>query len=164
MNTPPLPAEDIDRIMEVMGLAFDPAYGEAWTRRQVSDAMLMDHCHWAVIGPDGRRPAGSEPAAGFYLSRMTLDEEELLLLAVRPEMRRRGIGRQLIQYFINSSIERGVKRILLEMREGNPAEILYRNCGFRPIGRRPKYYAGPGGSRLDAITFERIIHTMGSGE
>ena len=33
-------AADIDRIMEVMALAFDPAFGEAWTRRQVVDALM----------------------------------------------------------------------------------------------------------------------------
>ncbi|MEO0057507.1 MAG: hypothetical protein RIT17_960, partial [Pseudomonadota bacterium] len=36
----PCPAT-IDRIMAVMEAAFDPAYGEAWNRRQVADALSM---------------------------------------------------------------------------------------------------------------------------
>ena len=32
------PADDLDRLMAVMNTAFDPTFGEAWTRRQVEDA------------------------------------------------------------------------------------------------------------------------------
>lgn len=148
-----LSADDIDRLMAVMTAAFDPAFGEAWTRRQVEDALLIGTCHYGLIAPHGAAPADDEPAAGFFLSRHGVEEEELLLLAVDPAFRRLGLGAKLLRGFADAARERGARRLLLEMRRGNPAEALYRGHGFQPVGERPKYYRTPGGERLDAITF-----------
>ena len=139
--------DDVDRIMAVMAAAFDPAWAEAWTRRQVSDALVLGNCHYALIGTSG------ESATGFYLSRTAYDEEELLLLAIDPAFQRRGIGRLLLAQFIGDAKARGAIRLLLEMRRGNPAEALYRRAGFVPIGVRPNYYRLLGGQTNDAITF-----------
>jgi [ribosomal protein S18]-alanine N-acetyltransferase len=147
------PADDLDRIMAVMQAAFDPAFGEAWTRRQVEDALLAGHCHYQLIAPDGGSVAAGAPAAGFCLSRHGFEEEELLLFAVDPRWRRRGLGRALLERFASTALRRGARRLLLEMRDGNPAERLYRQHGFVPIGRRRNYYRGPGGALFDAVTF-----------
>lgn len=157
MNTLDRIQDDIDRIMEVMTAAFDPAFGEAWTRRQVLDALTLGNCHFHVLDFDGEAAGDGTPAAGFYMSRNAFDEEELLLLAVSPQARRRGIGARLLKLFAENAQTRGVTRLVLEMRDGNPAEFLYLGAGFEPIGRRPKYYRGPGGIRIDAITFERRL-------
>ena len=145
--------DDLDRIMAVMQAAFDPAFGEAWTRRQVEDALLIGNCHYRLIGADGGVPPDGEPAAGFSLSRHGFGEEELLLFAVSPEFRMRGIGRRLLEGFADDARKRGAERLLLEMRRGNPAEILYRQFGFEPVGERPNYYRSADGTRIDAITF-----------
>lgn len=147
------PTDDIDRIMAVMEAAFDPAYGEAWNRRQVEDALTMGHCHYQLIGPDGGPPEAGELAAGFYMSRTGFDEEELLLFAVDPAWRQRGLGQALLRNFAEAARQRGIRRLILEMRKGNPAESLYRRFGFEQIGERRDYYRAPDGSRLDAQTF-----------
>ena len=157
MSTLPLPVDDTDRIMEVMELAFDPAFGEAWTRRQVADALVIGNCRYGLLDAEGRLPEEGMPAAGFFMTRGVLDEAELLLLAVRPDRRRGGIGRKLLEAFAKDALQHGQTRLLLEMRDGNPAEILYRGFGFRQIGRRPKYYAGADGTRMDALTFEKLL-------
>ena len=157
MSTLPLPVDDADRIMGVMECAFDPAYGEAWTRRQVVDALVVGNCRYGLLDKHGHLPAEGIPAAGFFMTRGVLDEAELLLLAVMPDQRRCGIGRKLLELFAEDAIDHGQTRLLLEMREGNPAEILYRNFGFVQIGRRPKYYTGADGSRMDALTFEKLL-------
>ena len=152
----------IDRIMAVMEAAFDPAYGEAWNRRQVSDALTLANTHALVIDPAGVLiPAGQwpEPAAGFVLTRHVLDEEELLLIAVDPRFRRQGLGESLIRHLFSAARGRGVTRIFLEMRRGNPAVELYRKLGFVPIGERPKYYRASNGERIDAITFGVTVST-----
>ena len=79
--------DDLDRIMAIMEAAFDPTYGEAWSRRQVSDALLMPNTHYLLAGPDGLAPGDDQRAAGFAMSRGAADEEELLLIAVDPEFR-----------------------------------------------------------------------------
>ena len=149
------PGDDIDRLMAVMQAAFAPEYGEAWTRRQVEDALLMGNCFYGLIGEHGAEPGPQEPAAGFCLSRYGVEEEELLLLAVDPAHRRKGLASALLERMAAGARERGALRLLLEMRRGNPAELLYRTHGFVPIGERPKYYRTPGGERLDAVTFCR---------
>ena len=149
--------DDIDRIMAVMQAAFAPEYGEAWTRTQVEDALLIGNCHYRLLSPDGIEPAEGEPAAGFSLSRQGFEEEELLLLGVAPDYRRRGIGHKLLKGLKEDAKNRGAKRLLLEMRRGNPAEFLYRGQGFEQIGERMNYYRTPSGNRLDAITFCKVI-------
>jgi len=147
--------DDLDRIMMVMEAAFDPAFGEAWTRRQVSDSLLMPNTHYLLAAPDGRPSREGEPAAGFALSRGAADEEELLLIAVHPDHRGGGIGSALLARFVAAARARGADRLFLEMREGNRAESLYRRHGFESVGRRRHYYRRGSGSPLDAITFAR---------
>lgn len=155
----------LDRIMVVMEAAFDPAYGEAWNRRQVADALVMPSTHALVVDaagaliPDGPGPADA-PApvpAGFVLTRHVLDEEELLLIAVTPTARRRGVGAALVEHLFAIARTRGTARVFLEMRRGNPAIHLYLRFGFEPIGERRNYYRMANGERIDAITFARSI-------
>ena len=147
---------DLDALMVVMEAAFDPAFGEAWSRRQVEDALLLPGTHYLLAGLDGGPPAAGR-AVGFALSRSVLDEEELLLLAIDPAHRRHGLGGRLLGRVIEAARERGVTRLFLEMRDGNPAEGVYRRFGFAPIGRRRNYYRRGSGGPCDAITFARTL-------
>ena len=144
--------DDIDGVMAVMAAAFDPAFGEAWTRRQVEDTLLLPGTACLVAGPTGDPPAADDPVTGFALTRCVLDEEELLLLAVQPRWRGRGIGRQLLQRVIANAQQRDVARLFLEMRDGNDAQRLYAKAGFAQVGRRPAYYRRGSGGPFDAIT------------
>lgn len=149
--------DPVDAIVKVMEDAFDPVWGEAWNRRQVSDALSMGNCHYLLVDSAGERwaegsGAGGD-AAGFLLSRRAADEEELLLIAVRPECRRRGLASILIERFLAEARESGVSRVFLEMREGNEAGKLYVRHGFQPVGRRPNYYNRGKITGIDAITF-----------
>ncbi len=147
----------LDAIMRIMNAAFDPAYGEAWTRKQVSDAMTLPNSFFDLADIGGNSPQTPDKAVGFTLSRSVLDEEELLLLAVMPEQRRNGIGKALLRKLTKSAQGRGIKRVFLEMREKNPAEQLYINEGFQQIGRRIDYYRSGIHGPLDAITYTKNI-------
>jgi [ribosomal protein S18]-alanine N-acetyltransferase len=151
-----IPSDDIDRIMRVMDAAFDPEFGEAWSRRQVEDALILGNCHYLLAGA-GEAEA-HQAATGFCLSRTGFEEEELLLIAVDPAHRGLGIGHALLSRFAKAAQSRGARRLLLEMRKGNPAEGLYRRFGFVPIGERREYYRGRSGGRIDAITFARELN------
>lgn len=152
------PMDDIDRIMSVMDAAFPAEFGEAWNRRQVTDALIVGNCRYGLIAPDGSTDFGSQTStAGFFLGRSILDEEELLLFAIAPAYRRQGLGHKLLQRFILEARANGISRIFLEMRRNNPASFLYASHGFQEIGVRPAYYRTPSGTRIDAISQELIL-------
>ena len=144
-------SKDLDAVIEVMDAAFDQRFGEAWTRSQCAGILPMPgvRLYLARFG-DGR-------AAGFALYRAVADEAELLLLAVAPQFRRRGIGRLLLDHFIDQAQDCGASRVHLEVREGNPAVIMYREAGFTVAGRRPKYYHGRFGGEFDALTLNKHL-------
>lgn len=78
-----------------------------------------------------------------------LDELEILNLAVTPEERRKGFGRRILSAALQVARKMGMEKALLEVRVGNHAAIaLYRGCGFRQTGVRPRYYTDSGEDAL----------------
>ena len=76
--------------------------------------------------------------------RIVLDEMHVMNLAVRPEARRRGLGRFLLGMALARGRRLGAIRALLEVRAGNvAARALYTECGFVPLGLRKQYYSDP---------------------
>ena len=148
---------DVDRLMDVMEASFDPHYREAWTRRQVEDSLTLPSTFMLLIAADSSPPAEGVEAAGFVLARQAVDEIELLLIAVRPEARGKGLGRALLRQFFDSARKREAVKVFLEMRANNPAEKLYREEGFSQIGQRKDYYRTITGHALDALTFGREV-------
>lgn len=100
---------------------------------------------------DGRLAMAQGPA-GFILMRSTLDEAEVLTLAVRPALRRLGLGAALLKAGEAAAAARGAQRFFLEVAQTNrAARELYARAGWRETGRRPGYYA----SGDDAVLMEK---------
>lgn len=142
--------DELDDVMRVMGAAFEPSFGEAWTRAQCAGILPM---HGVLLT---LARAGPDPV-GFSLVRSVADESELLLLAVSPPSRGRGIGGLLLHRFMADAGAAGARRLHLEVRDGNPAVALYHRHAFRIEGRRPGYYRGRDGQKHDALTMARGI-------
>jgi ribosomal-protein-alanine N-acetyltransferase len=142
---------DLGDVMTVMEAAFDPQYGEGWTRSQCAGILPMPGVR-LVLARNGR----SEPL-GFALWRTVAGDSELLLLAVAPAHRRSGVGRRLLGEFVDEARNQGVSRVHLEVRDGNPAIAMYESAGFTPVGRRHRYYRGKNGEQFDALTFAREL-------
>lgn len=138
---------DLDAVVSIMESAFDDRFGEAWTRSQCGGILPMRGVQLLLARNDAGDPIG------FSLQRIIAGDGELLLLAVAPEARRQGVGTALLEQFINIAREEGAGRIHLEVRDGNPAVGMYRRAGFKPVGRRRKYYHGRTGGEFDALTF-----------
>lgn len=99
-----------------------------------------------------------EAPDGFILMRVVADEAEILTLAVHPDARRRGLGARLVREGGIAAAARGARRLFLEVAEGNVAALaLYARAGFDGAGRRPGYYARPGGDREDALILARNL-------
>lgn len=140
-------ASALDEVMAIMQRAFDPEFGEAWTRSQCAGILPM-----AGVALTLARDAVSEAALGFSLLRTVADEAELLLIAIDPAARRQGVGRALIEHFVDHATRCGATRLHLEVRDGNDAFSLYHAAGFEIGGRRRLYYRGANGRQYDALT------------
>ena len=81
-----------------------------------------------------------ERPAGFLLSWHVADELHVLDVGTHAELRRRGIGRALMDRAIAFAQEARCAHVLLEVRRSNPAIHLYRACGFHALAIRFKYY------------------------
>lgn len=97
------------------------------------------------------------PLARYYVARIDhtvvgyigilviQDEGQITTFAVHPDFRRLRIGHTLLQYVLVQSVQWGLDRITLEVRESNePAQNLYRSFSFEAVGRRKGYYAESG--------------------
>ena len=139
-------ADDLDGVLAVMTGAFDPGFGESWSRSQCAGILPLNGVHLTVARDSADR------VRGFALQRTVADESELLLIAVDRASQRCGIGGMLIDHFVASSRAVGAHRLHLEVRDGNPATNIYQAFGFRPEGRRRNYYRGSDGQQYDAVT------------
>ena len=144
-------SRDLDSVIAVMEAAFDDRFGEGWTRSQCAGILPMPGVSLTVARSDDGE------TAGFSLCRTVAGDGELLLLAVAPKFRRRGIGWALLERFMEDARDDGCSRLHLEVRDGNPAIAMYRAAGFEAAGRRRKYYRGRTGGEFDALTFTRPL-------
>lgn len=142
--------QDLPEVTCIMQDAFDPRFGEAWTNAQCMGMLSLPGVWMVVASLDGAD-------LGFAMARSTLDEAELLLLATRPQARRRGIGGALLRAVIAEARARGAGRLHLEVRSGNEAVELYRRESFAKIGERRSYYRGKTGQLFDAHTYARDL-------
>jgi ribosomal-protein-alanine N-acetyltransferase len=92
--------------------------------------------------------------AGFGIMKFGDERAHLVLLAVRPDYRRRGIARRVIQWLVESAATAGVASIHVELRARNTgAYAFYRTIGFAETLRLPGYYSG----RETAIRMLRML-------
>jgi ribosomal-protein-alanine N-acetyltransferase len=141
----------LDAVMQVMNDSFDPAFGEAWTAPQCAGLLPMPGVWLSLANENGK-------VIGFALARIVLREAELLLLAVKKEGQRRGVGQMLLDRFTAIAKRRGAEQLHLEVREGNHAIRLYKRAGFGEVGRRTNYYNGRDGELYDALTLARSLN------
>ena len=143
-------AADVGAVDRVMQAAFDPRFGEAWTPAQCVGMLSLPGVWLTLAHLEDR-------LVGFALTRAVANDAELLLIAVLPDERGRGIGRALLRRAIDDAATRGAARLCLEMRANNDATRLYVSEGFVKCGERRDYYAGRSGERFDAHTYLRPI-------
>lgn len=81
--------------------------------------------------------------AGFAIMWFGSEYARLNLLAVRPRLRRKGIGRCMIRWLEESALVAGISVVHLEVRAKNrSAQAFYQRLGYRSIAITPGYYQG----------------------
>ncbi|WP_321323631.1 ribosomal protein S18-alanine N-acetyltransferase [uncultured Parasphingorhabdus sp.] len=142
--------DDLGDVMHVMEHAFPKTYGEGWNTHQCRSMLSLPNAKLLIA-------ECKNIICGFLISRQAADEEELLMIAVAPECRSKGVGYHLLEHMLRLSVNNGVNAVFLEMREDNPAKILYSKFGFQKIGVRKAYYTGPDMQKFDAVTYKTTL-------
>jgi [ribosomal protein S18]-alanine N-acetyltransferase len=76
---------------------------------------------------------------GFWL---LIDEINIVNLAVHPDCRRKGLGKEILTELLKLGKNKGAKIATLEVRASNEAAIkLYEKFGFVTIAIRKAYYS-----------------------
>lgn len=79
---------------------------------------------------------------GFLLASSLPPEFEVLDVGVESSLRRRGVGRLLVEESLRRGAREGVESVFLEVRPSNVAALaLYRRLGFEDFDVRRRYYA-----------------------
>jgi len=112
--------------------------GLGWTYRGSRVAQLIrDPETVALVTRDGPR------IVGFAIMSFGDERAHLVLLAVRPSHRRRGIARRMLSWLVDSAAIAGTGSIHVELRADNAvAYAMYETLGFAETFRVPRYYRG----------------------
>jgi ribosomal-protein-alanine N-acetyltransferase len=123
--------------------------GLGWSyRSERMSAMIRDPEVVALTSVDGAR------LTGFAFMRFGDERAHLVLLAVDPIHRHRGVGRGLLGWLLGSAAVAGMSSVHVESRADNhAAHALYRAMGFAESLRIPGYYRG----RETAVRMLRIL-------
>ncbi len=120
-----------------------------WTQRMFAQEVENAFSYCFVAETHG---VLTRQVVGFICFRVIGEESELLNLCVHPQYRRPSAGRRLMQFYINFSKRKGIKRFYLDVDSSNePALHLYRSFYYAPSGLRKNFYGG----KADALLMAR---------
>jgi len=124
--------EDVAQIHEIEKLCFAMPWSEESILHDVKENVVA---RWLVMDDgEGRVLA----YAGMWF---VLDEAHVCNVAVHPEHRRKGFGRQIFEALERLAQENSMSMMTLEVRRSNiAAQNLYHACGFLDVGYRKRYY------------------------
>lgn len=112
-------------------------FSDAWTSSSIYETFCRQQAFVTVAETEGE-------IAAYCIIYYVLDEGEIARIAVCPNRQRRGIGRRLLDDTCNLCREKGVSRLLLDVRESNvSARKFYQSYGFKEDGIRKNFYEMP---------------------
>jgi len=130
---------DIPSILEIE----NDSQPEPWTEKAFLEEINRANSSLLVARLPAENPMGAPcpEVAGYICFWSVADEIQILNIAVRKTLRRRGIARKLIELAIRTGREQHAGFVTLEVRKSNSAaRKLYESFGFRVRGERPDYY------------------------
>ncbi|MBI3264499.1 MAG: ribosomal protein S18-alanine N-acetyltransferase [Acidobacteria bacterium] len=126
---------DLDAISEIDRASFT----NPWTRDMFARELRQPQLArlYVIRAPCVR-------VAGFCVCWDVVREVHLNTLAIRPDLRRRGLGTLMLRHVLREAAERGARRATLDVRVSNDAALaLYRALGFEIAATRGNYYSNP---------------------
>lgn len=132
VNVQPMTIEELDEVLEIEKLSFSVP----WSKNSFLYELLENERAVYLVAKDS-----FQITTGYIGMWVVFDEGHITNVAIHPQFRQRGIAQKLIQGLIETSKDRGVKHLTLEVRRSNlAAQNLYQKLGFVHMGIRRKYY------------------------
>jgi acetyltransferase len=126
--------------------------------------------HWDSVAAaleDGRRRLWiARVADGGIVGTVQLDlatqangrhRAEVIKLMVASSARRRGIGRLLMEAAEAEARRLGRTTLVLDTRQGDPSEALYRGMGWQPAGTIPRYARSADGTLHTTAFYYKLL-------
>lgn len=115
----------------------EQAFSQPWSRQGFLDALGLDGTLFLVAEEE-------EKVLGYIGMYSAFEEGEITNVAVDMSERCRGVGGMLLAEAQKIAEQRGLLRIVLEVRVSNESAIrLYERCGFVKQGVRKGFYDFP---------------------
>jgi ribosomal-protein-alanine N-acetyltransferase len=144
---------DLLEVLEIERACFP----SPWSRQCfLAEVLNRQRSHPLVVrvSPIGARG----PVAAYACLWQVHDEIWINNLAVRSDLRRRGLGRRLVREALRLGVELGCRQAILEVRPSNREAIrLYQSEGFDLVARRPRYYTD---NLEDALVMAAALDTL----
>jgi [ribosomal protein S18]-alanine N-acetyltransferase len=129
-------ASDARALAALHGAAFHRGWSESEFEQLLVDRNVITD-----------RAAAGRNVVGFIMSRLVLDEAEILSIAVAAARRGKGLARRLLDLHLRRLAGLGARAVFLEVEEGNvPGRRLYPSAGFPEVGREGGYYPAARGT------------------
>jgi ribosomal-protein-alanine N-acetyltransferase len=129
------PDRDLDAVMAIE----EDSFTNPWTRQMFEWDVRNTEVTRVYVGR-----THDATVAAFCSCWLVFDELHIHSLAVRRDLRRRGLASALLRGVLEDAARLGARRATLEVRRSNePALKLYEKMGFAVSGTRPNYYTQP---------------------
>ncbi|SER94848.1 ribosomal protein S18-alanine N-acetyltransferase [Salisediminibacterium halotolerans] len=123
--------EDLDQVQEVEASCFQ----KPWTREAFFNEVTKNQFAYYLVAEEG------DSVVAYCGVWIIMDDAHITNIAVHPDMRRRGIGEDLLRGVMDMAKTLGAQKMSLEVRVSNDnAKALYRKYGFQDGGIRKQYY------------------------
>jgi ribosomal protein S18 acetylase RimI-like enzyme len=123
--------------------------------RSVADAVADGSRVVLVAGSPGS-PATGTVQLDLCTRANGLHRAEVVRLLVHRAARRQGLGRMLMEAIEEEARRHGRTTLVLDTREGDPSEILYRSLGWQRAGVIPRYARSAGGELDGSAVYYKI--------
>ncbi len=128
-------AADLDGVLAIEEASFNNPTTREWYEGELKRPEV---CFIYVLR------TGEYPVAGFCAFWMIVDQAHINNLAIRPELRRQGLGTHLLESIVEDARHQGATSLSLVVRRSYvAAQRLYFNAGFHQAGVRKNYYTQP---------------------
>jgi ribosomal-protein-alanine N-acetyltransferase len=120
-----------------------------WSKNMFLQEMENPFSYCFVLKIEDR---SKQRVIGFVCFRNVAEESDLLNICVHSDYRQLGVGRELMQFYVEFSRRRGIKTFHLEVRSSNHSAIhLYQMFSYQSSGMRKRFYQG----KVDALLMTR---------